>query len=108
MGAFGAHGLRQVLSSEMLAIYEKSVFYHCLHAIAIILTALLAVSFNLSTRFCSTVAAGFTAGIFFFSGSLYALTISGQRWLGAVTPIGGTVWILCWIVLGLGVWRKGR
>ena len=106
MGAFGAHGLRSVLSAEMMVIYEKSVLYHFIHAFAVVLTAVVAQSFDLSARLYSRVCLGFTFGIILFSGSLYALTITGVRWLGAVTPFGGTLWIVCWIILGLKLSKR--
>jgi len=103
IGAFGAHGLRDRLSADMLAIFETGVRYHLIHALA-----LLAVAWAAS-RWPGPyiVAAGwlFTVGIMIFSGSLYILAISGFRWLGAITPIGGLCLIVGWGFLALGALR---
>src|SRR5258706_12161720 len=86
LGAFGAHGLRGRLSPEMLAVFETGVRYHMYHALAILATA--ALFPRVDGR--AVVVAGwcFTAGIVLFSGSLYALALSGVTILGAVTPLG--------------------
>jgi uncharacterized membrane protein YgdD (TMEM256/DUF423 family) len=99
LGAFGAHGLRGRLSPEMLAIFETGVRYHMYHALALVATA--AVMTKLDGR--AVVAAGwcFTAGIFIFSGSLYALALSGVTVLGAITPIGGLAFLAGWILLAV-------
>jgi uncharacterized membrane protein YgdD (TMEM256/DUF423 family) len=101
-GAFGAHGLKGVLSTEMLAAFETAVRYHLIHALALLATGWAA------TRWDSRAirAAGwlFVAGIVIFSGSLYVLCLTGARWLGAVTPIGGTAFILGWLALAWGAW----
>lgn len=97
IGAFGAHGLRAMLSSQDLATFETGVRYHMYHALA-----LLAVAW-VSDRWPSAVvtASGwsFVLGILVFSGSLYVLVLSGQRWLGAVTPLGGVAFIVGWVLL---------
>ncbi len=103
-GAFGAHGLRARVTPEMLAVFETGVRYHLIHALA-----LLAVAWA-STRWSSAAirAAGwlFVAGILLFSGSLYALTLTGIRGLGAVTPFGGAAFILGWLLLAWGAWTS--
>jgi uncharacterized membrane protein YgdD (TMEM256/DUF423 family) len=104
LGAFGAHALKARLTAEMLAVYETGVRYQMLHALA-----LLAVAWA-STRWPTSVAvtAGgwlFVAGTVLFSGSLYALSLSGVRGLGAVTPIGGVAWLIGWACLA---WAAGR
>lgn len=105
LGAFGAHALKARLTPEMLAVYETGVRYQLIHALA-----LLAVAWA-STRWPGTAvtASGwlFVAGTVLFSGSLYALALSGVRGLGAVTPIGGAAWLVGWGCLGWGVWRGG-
>jgi uncharacterized membrane protein YgdD (TMEM256/DUF423 family) len=101
-GAFGAHGLKGWLTPEMLAVFETGVRYHLIHALG-----LLAVAWA-STRWASAVirTAGwlFVAGILLFSGSLYAMCLTGVRGLGAITPIGGVAFILGWILLAWGAW----
>src|SRR5512136_2703091 len=90
-GAFGAHGLKARLSPEMLAVFETGVRYHLIHALA-----LLAVAWA-TTRWESAFirAAGwvFVVGVLLFSGSLYAMCLTGLRALGAITPIGGVAFI---------------
>jgi len=102
-GAFGAHGLRARLTSEMLAVWETAVRYQLYHALA-----LLAVAWAV-TRWPSgaTTAAGwlFVVGTLVFSGSLYVLSLSGIRWLGAITPIGGVAFIAGWACLIWAVYR---
>ena len=101
-GAFGAHALRGRVGPEMLAVFETGVRYHLVHALA-----LLAVAWA-STRWEAAAirAAGwlFVAGILLFSGSLYVLTLTGIRALGAITPIGGVAFILGWLLLAWGAW----
>jgi uncharacterized membrane protein YgdD (TMEM256/DUF423 family) len=103
LGAFGAHGLKSRVSPELLTVFETGVRYHMYHALA-----LLAVGWA-ATRWPSTQvhAAGFlfVAGIAIFSGSLYTMTLTGLRWLGAVTPIGGLAFILGWAALA---WAAAR
>src|SRR5258705_10016084 len=79
-GAFGAHGLKGVLTPERLETFEVAVRYQMYHALAILLAGLLGVP---QAAWC------FFAGVLIFSGSLYLLVATGERWLGAVTPIGG-------------------
>jgi uncharacterized membrane protein YgdD (TMEM256/DUF423 family) len=106
LGAFGAHGLKSRVEPEMLAVFETGVRYHMYHALA-----LLAVGWA-ATRWPSPLIAAsgwaFLAGIVIFSGSLYLMTLTGARWLGAITPIGGVAFILGWIALAVGVLRDLR
>src|SRR5579863_6353776 len=88
MGAFGAHGLRNRLDAYSMSVYEKAVFYHFVHALGILLVALLARTSAITPAGQSRVAWLLFIGIVIFSGSLYALAISGIRMLGAITPIG--------------------
>lgn len=108
MGAFGAHALRKRLDAYAMTIYEKAVFYHFVHALGILLVYLLA-----RTRAIPIVSLGVVEwllfiGIVLFSGSLYALAISGVRALGAVTPIGGLAFLAGWIVLAVEAGRAQR
>ena len=107
-GAFGAHGLRNRLDAYSMSVYEKAVFYHFLHAIGIILVALLARTNAISLSGQSRAAALFFAGILIFSGSLYALALSGMRILGAITPLGGIAFIAGWLVLAWEAVRAQR
>ena len=97
IGAFGAHGLRGRISPEMLAVFETGVRYHMYHALAILGTA--AVMPRLGGTAAVVAGWSFTAGILLFSGSLYALALTGVTILGAITPLGGVAFILGWISL---------
>jgi uncharacterized membrane protein YgdD (TMEM256/DUF423 family) len=103
-GAFGAHGLRGRLEPSALAIFETAVRYQMYHALA-----LFAVSWAV-TRWPGPwpIRAGwlFVIGIVIFSGSLYALSLTGVRWLGAVTPLGGLAFLIGWICLGMAAVRR--
>ena len=92
-GAFGAHALKHRLDNERLAIFETGSRYHMYHALALI-----GVSWLAATRGTAADTAGtlFLAGIVLFSGSLYALALSGVRKLGAITPLGGLCFLLGW------------
>lgn len=96
-GAFGAHGLRGRLSPEMLAVFETGVRYQMYHALAILVIALAVARFDGWLM----RAAGwlFAAGIVLFSGSLYALALTGVTILGAITPIGGLAFLAGWVLL---------
>ena len=103
LGAFGAHGLRARLSPEMLVVFETGVRYHLIHALGLLAVAWAASRWPGS--YASIAGYLFVAGIFIFSGSLYVLAITGIRWLGAITPIGGVCLIVGWGLLAVGVLR---
>jgi uncharacterized membrane protein YgdD (TMEM256/DUF423 family) len=97
LGAFAAHGLKSRVDPGLLAAFETGVRYHMYHALA-----LLGVSWAASrwpASWCSAAGWLFVLGIVLFSGSLYAMTLTGARWLGAITPLGGLSFIAGWIVL---------
>ena len=96
LGAFGAHGLKNKLTPDLLAVYQTGVEYHLYHALGLILVGILAVQFP---QVSGLKLGGWLllAGILIFSGSLYVLAISGVRWLGAITPIGGLAFIAGWV-----------
>lgn len=104
-GAFGAHGLRDRIDASRLANFETGARYQMYHALA-----LLAVAWALSRwpNLNLPVIAGwcFVAGIVLFSGSLYGMSLTGQRWLGAVTPLGGVAFLAGWACLALAAWRR--
>jgi uncharacterized membrane protein YgdD (TMEM256/DUF423 family) len=102
-GAFGAHALRARLEPRDLEIFETAARYQLYHALA-----LFAVAWAMECNRQWGLAAGwlFVAGVVVFSGSLYALVLTGQRWLGAVTPLGGVAFILGWVCLGMAVLRR--
>jgi len=103
LGAFGAHGLRGRLDEYATGIYEKAVFYHFVHALGLLATSILARFGHLSATAGSASSWLLAGGILFFSGSLYLLAVTGQRWLGAVTPLGGVMFIAGWLVLAWSV-----
>jgi len=94
LGAFGAHGLRGRLSPEMMSVFQTGVQYHLAHALAILLVG--AIMGHLSGWLIQTAGWCFVAGIVFFSGSLYLLAVTGVTILGAVTPIGGLLFLAGW------------
>lgn len=103
LGAFGAHALKQKLPADLLVVWRTAVEYQFYHSLALLLLGILArqlpaVSFN-------AAGACFAAGVLLFSGSLYALALSGVRVLGAVTPVGGLLLLAGWALLGWSVAR---
>ncbi len=104
-GAFGAHGLKARVTPDMLAIFELAARYQMYHAIAL---ALCAFAWTRWPGPAVAVAAGlFAVGILLFSGSLYLLSLGGPRWFGAITPLGGTAWIVGWAALAWAALRHG-
>lgn len=99
LGAFGAHALKGRLDTYALDVYHTAVLYHFLHALGILAIAALARSGAITAGTQSLAAALLLAGIVLFSGSLYALALTGIRVLGAVTPLGGVAFIAGWLVL---------
>jgi uncharacterized membrane protein YgdD (TMEM256/DUF423 family) len=108
MGAFGAHALKERLDEYSQGVYEKAVFYHFVHGIGILLVALLARTGILSASGADRAGWLLALGIVLFSGSLYALAISGVRILGAVTPFGGVAFIAGWVILAYQATRGQR
>lgn len=104
LGAFASHALKDSLSDRALAIWETGTRYQMYHALALILIALLITRFPNSTLL-SVAGFAFIAGTFIFSGSLYALSLSGIKFLGAITPLGGVALIIGWICLTLAAGR---
>ena len=106
LGAFGAHGLKARLDAEHLDIYKTAVLYHFLHALGLLIVAMLPKTGALSTPSANTVCWLLAAGILIFSGSLYALAVTGVGVLGAITPIGGVAFIAGWLVLAWKLTQK--
>lgn len=100
-GAFGAHLLKERIGPDMLAVYETGARYHLIHAVALLAVGLAAERWR--SRGIDLAGTLLVAGIVLFSGSLYALAISGVRVLGAITPFGGLSWIVGWVVLAVSV-----
>jgi uncharacterized membrane protein YgdD (TMEM256/DUF423 family) len=104
LGAFAAHGLKASLSADMLNTFQTGVQYHMYHALALFGVGVLTLQFPLNGML-RTSGFLFLAGIVIFSGSLYALSLSGVRWLGAITPIGGVMFLAGWAVLALAMFN---
>lgn len=105
-GAFGAHALRERLPPDLLAVFETGARYEMYHALGLVAVAWAAGRWPGG----AAAAAGwlFVAGTLLFSGSLYALTLSGVRALGAITPLGGLAFLAGWIALAYAALRGGR
>jgi uncharacterized membrane protein YgdD (TMEM256/DUF423 family) len=104
-GAFGAHALKSRLSPDLLVVWQTAVLYHALHALALFGTGLVLL-LRPDASGARVAAWLFVVGIGLFSGSLYALVLSGVRTLGAVTPVGGVALIAGWLVLAWAVWSQ--
>ncbi|MEM6486141.1 MAG: DUF423 domain-containing protein [Pseudomonadota bacterium] len=98
LGAFGAHALRSRLDDYAMGVFETAVQYQFYHALALLAVGVLLVN-QPSSLLLKSSAWLFTAGVLVFSGSLYVLSFTGIKWLGAVTPIGGIGFIGGWICL---------
>ena len=98
LGAFGAHALKSRLTEDLLAVWQTAVQYHLVHALALLACGILARQ-GLHSAALQWAAAGFVIGIVLFSGSLYLLALSGQKWLGMITPLGGLSFLAGWLAL---------
>lgn len=103
LGAFGAHGLRSRTTADLVAVWETGARYHLFHALALLAVAWAAERWP--GTWPQIAGWAFVAGIVVFSGSLYVMALTGQRWLGAVTPLGGVAFLLGWLALALAAWR---
>ena len=103
IGAFGAHGLKPLLSEQMLAAFETGVRYHLIHALGMLIAGLSLA--HVPIRQFRLAGWAFSLGIVLFSGSLYVMSISGVRGLGIVTPFGGLCFIVGWGLLAQGYWK---
>jgi uncharacterized membrane protein YgdD (TMEM256/DUF423 family) len=99
IGAFGAHGLQNRLDDYARGVYEKAVFYHFLHAMGILVVAVLSRTGTFPERSADIVCWCLLAGIVLFCGSLYVLALTGNRALGMITPLGGLLFIAAWVLL---------
>ncbi len=107
LGAFGAHGLKAVLSPDMLEVYKTGVTYQMWHALGLCAIGLLHRQ-NPRQALLSWSAGLMFAGIVLFSGSLYLLTLLNQKWLGMITPFGGLAFIAAWVTLALYAAKEQR
>ncbi len=99
LGAFGAHALKSRLPADLLAIWQTAVQYQFWHTLALFGVGILLAQGSFSSR--ALIASGwlFACGILVFSGSLYMLALTNIRWLGAITPVGGALWLAAWACL---------
>jgi uncharacterized membrane protein YgdD (TMEM256/DUF423 family) len=99
IGAFAAHGLKSILGGYQLGLFETAARYQMYHALALMIVGLVSLQNRFSERLLKLAALAFSVGILLFSGSLYLLALSGIRWLGAITPLGGTAFLAGWLLL---------
>ena len=104
MGAFGAHALKKTLTPDLLAVYQTAVNYHVYHALGLLAVGVLALHLP-ETALLRWAGILLAVGVLVFSGSLYALSLSGIRGLGAITPFGGVALIAGWLLLAIAVVR---
>lgn len=104
-GAFGAHGLRHVVSERGLEVFQTAVSYQMYHALMLV-TASLMPALGRSRRLLAMACGFWLAGMLLFSGSLYLLVLSGAQWLGPVTPIGGVCFVIGWGLLAAAALKK--
>ena len=104
LGAFGAHALKAHLSSSMQNVYQTAVQYHFYHSLGLLLLGLIALHIQASSLL-NWSAILMAVGLALFCGSLYVLVVTGIRWLGAITPIGGVSLIAAWLLLAITIWK---
>jgi uncharacterized membrane protein YgdD (TMEM256/DUF423 family) len=105
LGAFGAHGLRGSLPEQLMRTFQTGVEYQMYHSLALMITCYLALQWPSSVPL-KWSAYFFAAGIVLFSGSLYLLSVFGLRMMGPITPIGGLMFMLAWLLLTIGIWNN--
>lgn len=106
-GAFGAHALRSTVPPADLAIWEKAVLYHFIHGFGALIVAT-TLSAWVPRRWAARLCVLLFVSTSIFSGSLYLLVLYNQRWLGMITPLGGTGFILAWVTLAVLLWRAPK
>lgn len=104
LGAFGAHALKNSLSPEMLAVYKTGIDYQFYHALGLLLIGL--IGLRIESKWLRWSGIFLVFGILIFSGSLYTLSVSGIKIVGAITPVGGLAFVAGWICLAVGILRK--
>ncbi|WP_459618514.1 DUF423 domain-containing protein [Bordetella sp. 2513F-2] len=102
-GAFGAHGLKRMITAEMLSVWQTGVLYHLVHGLGLFVVALLGARWG--SPLLSAAGAVMFAGIVLFCGSLYLLALTGTRILGAVTPLGGVAFLAAWAMIAWAAYR---
>jgi len=105
LGAFGAHGLKGRIAPHLLEIFEIGVRYQMYHVLALMAVAGVSLS---SARLQTAAGLLFLAGMVLFSGSLYALSLTADRWWGMITPLGGLAFLFGWFCLALAGWQESK
>ena len=105
LGAFGAHALKERVAADLMPVWRTGVEYHFYHALGLLAVGLLLLRLP-GNALLKWAGWAMLAGMLLFSGSLYLLALSGARWLGAVTPLGGTAFIIGWALLAGAVLRN--
>jgi uncharacterized membrane protein YgdD (TMEM256/DUF423 family) len=103
-GAFASHALKEKLTDRSLEIFDTAARYQMYHALALLLVALLLSRAQESPTFFTLAGWAFIVGTIIFSGSLYALSLTNIKWLGAITPVGGVAYIFGWGCLAVAAW----
>ena len=104
LGAFGAHGLKSRLPADLMAVYQTAVQYHGMHALGLLLIGIIAHWLGQSALI-NWAGWLLLTGIVLFSGSLYTMSFTGIRMLGAITPFGGVAFLAGWLLLALAAWK---
>ncbi|HEY9280572.1 MAG TPA: DUF423 domain-containing protein [Eoetvoesiella sp.] len=102
-GAFGAHGLKRILSPDLIAVWQTAVLYQLIHGLGML--AIAALSARFGSPLLSLAGALMFLGVVLFSGSLYLLALTGVKWLGPITPIGGVAFIAAWALVAVAAYR---
>lgn len=104
LGAFGSHGLKKAVSPELVDVFNVAVTYQFYHTFALIAVALS--GYWVASRAIDWAAYCFMAGTALFSGSLYLYVMTGEKWLGPITPMGGGLLMLGWLLFAVSIWRN--
>ena len=104
IGAFAAHGLKKILTPDMVDVVKTGVQYQMYHSLALLFIGLW-LSYKPATSGLKAGALAFILGMLMFSGSLYALALGAPRWLGPITPLGGLCFLIGWVLLLIAAWR---
>ena len=105
-GAFASHALRERLTERSLLIFETAARYQMYHALALLIVALLLTHYPTPPASVITAGVAFIVGVVIFSGSLYALSFTGVKWLGAITPLGGVAFLVGWGCLAVAAFSN--
>ncbi|KZY61204.1 hypothetical protein A3742_07040 [Oleiphilus sp. HI0071] len=110
LGAFAAHALKDSLSEKMLSVFQTGVEYQAYHSLAMLVLVLLAslARTEKARRYLSVSMSLMLFGVVLFSGSLYALALTGLASLGMITPVGGVLFLLAWFFAARGAWSMGK